>query len=325
MDFTGKAFKKNQRSALGRGLSALVSSAAPVAVAPLNAALEVEPSNVADTGFSISAQSDLPPKERGVTFVDIAEIAPNPTQPRFDFSEAEIGELSESIRTLGLLQPILVRPFAGKYQIVAGERRFRAAIRAGLIQVPVLVRELTDRETLEVAIVENVQRQNLNPIEEAKGYQRLMDEFSLTAQEVAERVSKDRATVANAVRILRLPQQVQDLVREGKISVGHAKAILTVKEPSAQINLALKVIAEALSVRTLESIVGREVVLEAPKKALSGREQGRAAQFPEVEERLRNALGTKVTIRRGKQGGTIELHFFSDAELDRLIDRLSNQ
>ncbi len=324
MDLAGRAFKKNQRSALGRGLSALVSSAAPVVVAPIPSTLAVEPANSADAHSEPSLVAASSARESGVTFIDIYEIAPNPTQPRFDFSDAEIGELSESIRALGVLQPILVRPFEGKYQIVAGERRFRAASRAGLSQVPVLIRELNDRETLEVAIVENVQRQNLNPIEEAKGYQRLMDEFSLTAQEVAERVGKDRATVANAVRVLRLPQQVQDLVREAKISVGHAKAILTVKEPSAQINLALKVIDEALSVRALESIVSREVVLDAPKKTMAGREQVREPQFPEIEERLRNALGTKVAIRKGKQGGSIELHFFSDAELDRLIERLSS-
>jgi ParB family chromosome partitioning protein len=241
-----------------------------------------------------------------------------------DFSDSEINELSESIKTLGVLQPILVRPFAGKYQIVAGERRFRAATKAGLSQVPVIIRELSEKETLEIGIVENVQRQNLNPIEEAKGYQRLMDEFSLTAQEVSERVGKERATVANVVRILKLPQQVQDLVREGKLSIGHAKAILTVKEPSAQISLAHKVIGEGLSVRALESIVGREVVLDGPRKIGVERQAVQAPQFPEVEERLRNALGTKVTIRKGKQGGAIELHFFSDAELDRLIDVLSN-
>jgi ParB family chromosome partitioning protein len=302
----------------------LVSSAAPVSVAPIAASVEVEPANVADVAVAPISAASATSKDNGVTFINLTEIAPNPTQPRFDFSETEISELSESIRTLGVLQPILVRPYAGMYQIVAGERRYRAATRAGLSQVPVLIRDLTDRETLEVAIVENVQRQNLNPIEEAKGYQRLMDEFSLTAQEVAERVGKDRTTVANAVRILRLPVQVQELVREGKISVGHAKAILTVKEPSAQISLAQKVIDEALSVRALESIVGREVILEAPKKVVSDKERVSEPQFPEVEERLRNSLGTKVTIRKGKQGGAIELHFFSDAELDRLIERLSN-
>jgi ParB family chromosome partitioning protein len=254
--------------------------------------------------------------------VDIARISANPEQPRVDFPEQEIAELSESIKAFGILQPILVRPWQGSYQIVAGERRFRASQRAGLTQVPVLIKELSDRETFEVALVENVQRLNLNPLEEARGYQRLMDEFNLNAQEVAARVGKDRATVANLVRILRLPTAVQEYLREGIITVGHAKAILTVKEPAAQTSLAQKVIDESLSVRALEAIVSREVVLEEPKKPRAGK-RIEASQFPEIEERLRNAVGTKVTIKKTKQGGTIELHFFSDSELDRLIDILS--
>jgi ParB family chromosome partitioning protein len=309
-----QGLKKNQRSALGRGLSALVSSA-PVAVAPPvvqvfeNTVENASPASSVDGGPS-------------VLYVDVARITANPEQPRVDFPEQEIAELSESIRALGVLQPILVRPRAGGYQIVAGERRFRASIRAGLSQVPVLVKELSDRDTFEVALVENVQRLNLNPLEEAKGYERLMDEFNLSAQEVAERVGKDRATVANLVRVLKLPAAVQDYLREGHITVGHAKAILTVKEPAAQTSLAQKVIDESLSVRALEAIVSREVVLEEPKKPRVGKPI-ETSEFPEIEERLRNSLGTKVTIRRSKKGGAVELHFFSDSELDRLIDILS--
>jgi ParB family chromosome partitioning protein len=309
-----QGLKKNQRSALGRGLSALVSSA-PVAVTPPVAQL---PDNTAESAPAPSPTDGAP----GVMYVDVARITANPEQPRVDFPEQEISELSESIKALGVLQPILVRPRAGGFQIVAGERRFRASIRAGLSQVPVLVKELSDRDTFEVALVENVQRLNLNPLEEAKGYQRLMDEFNLSAQEVAERVGKDRATVANLVRVLKLPTPVQEYLREGHITVGHAKAILTVKEPAAQTSLAQKVIDESLSVRALEAIVSREVVLEEPKKARAGK-AFEPSEFPEIEERLRNSLGTKVTIRRSKKGGAIELHFFSDSELDRLIDILS--
>jgi ParB family chromosome partitioning protein len=256
----------------------------------------------------------------------------NPKQPRQDFSDQEIAELADSIKTLGVLQPILVRPLQGAqsstYQVVAGERRYRAAIRAGLSQVPVIIKSLSDKETLEIGIVENVQRQGLNPIEEALGYQRLMDEFSLTSNEVAERVGKDRATVANTARLLKLPQQVQDMVRDGRISVGHAKAILTVREPNAQIGLANKIITEGLSVRTIESIVKRDVTLEAPKKLGTGEGStvtrvGRAAAYPEIEDRLRNSLGTKVTIRKKRKGGSIELQFFSDDELDRLVQFLA--
>lgn len=314
-----QGLKKNQRMALGRGLSALVSSAAPVAVTPPSAPqLPQVPENTTELS-TLGATTD---PNSGVQYVDIARISANPEQPRVDFPEQEINELSESIKALGVLQPILVRPWQGGYQIVAGERRFRASIRAGLSQVPVLIKALSDRDTFEVALVENVQRLNLNPLEEARGYQRLMDEFNLNAQEVAARVGKDRATVANLVRILRLPAAVQDYLREGIITVGHAKAILTVKEPAAQTSLAQKVIDESLSVRALEAIVSREVILEEPKKPRVGK-RIETSQFPEIEERLRNTLGTKVTIRRSKKGGAVELHFFSDSELDRLIDILS--
>jgi ParB family chromosome partitioning protein len=308
-----KNLKKNTRSALGRGLSALVSSVPAVPVVPQQA-----PANATD----VPTEKPL----AGVTFLPLAELRPNPTQPRTHFSEQEVAELAESIKVLGVLQPILVRRYNNEYQIVAGERRFRAATRAGLTQVPVIIKELDERQTLEIALVENVQRQNLNPLEEAKGYQRLMDEFSLSAQEVAERVGKDRATVANLVRILRLPVGVQEMVADGRISVGHAKAILTVKEPSAQTNLANKVIAEALSVRALEAIVSRVVVFDTAKKSNDEKDVKKSresAVYPELEERLRNAIGTKVSIHRTKQGGSIELHFFSDAELDRLVEILS--
>jgi ParB family chromosome partitioning protein len=278
-----------------------------------------EPANVPDV---ISDRSVT----EGVAFLPLKDLKPNPTQPRTHFSEQEVVELSESIKALGVLQPILVRLYNGEYQIVAGERRYRAATRAGLEQVPVIIKEIDDRQTLEIALVENVQRQNLNPLEEAKGYQRLMDEFSLSAQEVAERVGKERATVANIVRILRLPVGVQEMVADGRITVGHAKAILTVKEPSAQTNLANKVIAESLSVRALEAIVSRVVVFDSAKKSSDEKDVKKpreSAVYPELEERLRNAVGTKVSIHRTKQGGSIELHFFSDAELDRLVEILS--
>jgi len=192
--------------------------------------------------------------------------------------------------------------------------------------VPVLIRDLSERETLEIAIVENVQRQGLNPIEEALGYQRLIEDFSLSAQEVAERVGKDRASVANFVRLLKLPPVIQEMLKDGRLSVGHAKAILTVKEPVAQIGLANKIVAENLSVRAIEAIVSREVVFDAPKKG--GAKNGASASqnepiYPELEERLRNVLGTKVTIERSRKGGKIELHFYSDEELDRLIQLLA--
>jgi ParB family chromosome partitioning protein len=331
--------KKPVRSALGRGLSALVSTTAtPVPVettttrdlTPTAALTPSVPSN-ADAALSVKQTGNYPQPAQAVDFqakdlnlLPISQMRANPKQPRQDFSDQEIAELADSIKTLGVLQPILVRPLAGApsstYQIVAGERRFRAAIRAGLSQVPVVIRELDDREALEIALVENVQRQGLNPIEEALGYQKLIDEFSLTAQEVAERVGKDRATVSNTTRLLKLPQLIQEMLRDGRISVGHAKAILTVREPAAQIGLANKIITESLSVRAIESIVARDVVLESPKKdRILAARRSRVAEYPEIEERLRNVLGTKVTIHKKRKGGSIEVHFFSDEELDRLV------
>lgn len=316
--------KKPAKMGLGRGLSALISTqpAAPVtAIGPKEQASNLDTPVVGhDSGSQISAEKG------GVTYLKLSEISANPEQPRSHFSDHEINELSESIKALGVLQPILVRPINGSYQIVAGERRYRAATKAGLEQVPVLIRDLSERETLEIALVENVQRQGLNPIEEAQGYQRLIEDFSLTAQEVAERVGKDRASVANVVRLLKLPPVIQEMLKDGRLSVGHAKAILTVKEPVAQIGLANKIIAENLSVRAIEAIVSREVVFDAPKKGGNKSPAAAGANepiYPELEERLRNVLGTKVTIQRSRKGGKIELHFYSDEELDRLIQLLA--
>jgi ParB family chromosome partitioning protein len=315
--------KKPVRSALGRGLSALVSSAPVSTVPPVALVTQKESASNTDTPVIGHDSAPALSTSGGTTFLKLSELEANPEQPRTHFSEAEINELAESIKALGVLQPILVRPHNSGYQIVAGERRFRAAERAGLSQVPVLIRDLSERETLEIGIVENVQRQGLNPIEEALGYQRLMEDFSLSAQEVAERVGKDRATVSNMTRLLKLPAVVQEMLKDGRLSVGHAKAILTVKEPVAQIGLANKIVSENLSVRAIEAIVSREVVLEAPKKGGNeAKSTKRDVQYPELEERLRNALGTKVSIRRNRKGGAIELHFYSDEELDRLIQIL---
>lgn len=317
------------RPALGRGLSSLISSPA-VPVAPTASPQTAIAAANADAPVAKTEQqneSDAP-----ASFLKIDQLIANPKQPRQTFSEHEISELATSIKQYGVLQPILVRPSReeGLYEIIAGERRFRAAQRAELSQVPVIIKQLSDRDTLEISIVENVQRQNLNPVEEGAAYQRLIDEFSMSSQEVAERVGKDRATVANAVRIMKLPPTVLEMVRSGTLSAGHAKAILTVKEPSAQINLAKKVEQEFLSVRALEAIVSRTVVLEPIKSSSSSDKEGApkkqkiASELPEIEDRLRNALGTKVALRHSRRGkGVIELHYFSDQELDRLVDLLS--
>lgn len=330
-----KKQKTQPRSVLGRGLSALISSA-PV---PLSRAVEVEHGSSTVPNAVLAGRTERveavepgpsagsPGSAHGVTFLSVGKLIPNPKQPRQDFSESELSELADSIRTLGVLQPILVRPStanSGSFEIVAGERRWRASQRAGLLEVPVIVKDLTDKETLEISIVENVQRENLNPVEQAIAYQRLLQEFNLGQQEVAERVGKDRASVANFLRLLKLPAEVLELVRKGELSTGHAKAILSVKEPTAQTSLARKVLKEDLSVRDLEAIVSRVVVLDSGRRAKGkGAGAGEDSPFPEVVDRLRGALATKVSLKHGKAGaGRIEIEYFSEAELDRLVEHL---
>lgn len=305
--------KKNPRAALGRGLSALISSPVPIQSEQPPAAVEADNSDT----------------DR-VAFIAVDKLRNNPDQPRQVFKDAELEELSQSIKALGLIQPVLVRPTGdGHYEIVAGERRWRAAQRAGLDRIPVIVRELSDRDVLEQAIVENVQRENLNPIEEARAYQRLCDEFSLSHKEVAERVGKDRTTVSNLTRLLKLPDDVIALVQAGELTTGHAKAILSIKEPSAQSRLAKKCVAESLSVRDLESIVSRVIVLDAGKRSsayVDAATQGAPESvdpFPGLVDRLRNALGTKIRVKHHSTGkGRIEIEYFSEQELDRLAEIL---
>lgn len=319
------------KSVLGRGLSALISTPVPVhppIATPVNQDFIAPNGNLAVK----THDSQLDPAEATrsqVRFIDVDRIVNNPAQPRQEFKEAEIVELAESIRALGIIQPILVRPAkyaqAGNFEIVAGERRWRASKLAGLKQVPCISQDLSDRETLEIALVENIQRSNLNPVEEAKAYQRLMDEFSLSQEEVAQRVGKDRASVSNYIRVLRLHASVIELLREGKLSMGHAKAILTIKEPAAQASLAKKVINENLSVRALEQIVSRVVVLDNGQTAKSkkGGVQDQINPFPEVVDRMRNALGTKVSVKHHNSGrGRIEIEYFSEQELDRVVEHI---
>ncbi len=328
---------KPKKRALGRGLSALISSASAVPVTPPQSSTEAfdNSSQPGAVKLSIAAtSSENAPAETTVDssgfterirYIPISQIQNNPKQPRQEFSEQEIAELSDSIRKLGILQPIMLRPVEGldgRYEIVAGERRWRASKHANLRQVPAIIREVSDRELLEIAIVENVQRSNLSPLEEARAYQQLIDEFSMTQREVAESVGKDRTSISNFLRLLKLPLEVQNFLKEDKISMGHAKAILTVREPGVQISLANKVIEEGLSVRALEAIVARVVVLDKnPKKKLRKGGSARDEQFPEVTERIRRKLGTKVNINHHTSGrGKIEIEYFSESELDRLIE-----
>ena len=304
-----------------------------------------EPSTIADdTGSdeihskheSLSSDSAEEERDGGVQQLSLDLMAPNPKQPRQDFDEDELRELADSILTLGVLQPILVRPLAEPnengvlYEIIAGERRWRAAHLAQLAYAPVIIRHFSEQETLEVALVENVQRSNLNPIEEAEAYQKLCEEFGLTQNQVSERVGKDRASVANYMRLLKLSPSIKSKIREGKLSMGHARALLGVKDPSAQARLGNKVIEESLSVRALEGIISRTAALDGQKEAtFKGQAHGISGKkldvspFPEVVDRMRRALGTKVNIRHHQSGrGRIEIDYFSEVELDRVVDRI---
>jgi ParB family chromosome partitioning protein len=306
-----------------------------------NAALAVAPDQTIGTASEQTPQSLGNPSESGVStaegvrYLPIEQLRGNPHQPRKEFAEVELKELSDSIRTLGVLQPILVRAesdtnlAAGSdrklgYEIVAGERRFRAAQRAGLTKVPVIIRHLSEREVVEIALVENVQRADLSPLEEAQGYNRLSEEFGLTQREIAERVGKDRATIANFLRLLSLPPPVIELLRKGEISMGHAKAILTVREPAVQVNLAKKIVAEGLSVRAIEAIVSRSVAITPTISKSKEPQKTNAGITPEVAaviDRLRSRLGTKVSVSHHASGrGKIEVEYFSFPELERLME-----
>jgi ParB family chromosome partitioning protein len=274
-----------KRKALGKGLSALL----PDPDAP-------------------------PPAEAGLE-VPVESLDPNPYQPRGPVAPEALAELVSSIRESGIVQPILVRRAGGRYQIIAGERRWRAAQRLGLPTVPVAVRDVPDDRLLELALVENIQRQELTPIEEAHAFQRLQQEFHLTQEEVARKVGRDRATVANTLRLLRLGREIRDLVATGQLDAGHGRALLGLERAEDQAALAREAVRRGLSVREVE----RRVALQrAPRRGRGGKDPNTRA----AEERLRAALGARVQISRRGKRGTLRIAFASEAELSRLFDLL---
>jgi ParB family chromosome partitioning protein len=278
----------DKRPALGRGLSALI----PDAAAPsLN-------------DRSLDVDTDL--------------LRPNPFQPRTAIDETKIDELARSIRANGIIQPIVVRRAGEGYEIVAGERRWRASQRAGLLKVPVVVRDIPDDRLLAAALIENVQREDLNPVEEAHAYRRLADEYHLTQEQIADAVGKDRSSVANYLRLLKLPQEVLAGLGSGTLSMGHARALLALPDDTAQLRLSRDVIGRGLSVRETEALVKKATQPAPPRTPVEKDVHTRAA-----EERLRFALGTRVRIERKRNGGQIEIDFASEDELQRLFERLT--
>jgi len=256
----------------------------------------------------------------GVQVMKINEVEPNRDQPRKNFDEDALLELSDSIKQFGVLQPLLVRKRKDYYEIIAGERRWRAAKLAGVKEVPVIEKEYTDQEILEIGLIENIQRENLNPIEEAIAYKRLLEEFNLKQDEVAERVSKSRTAVTNSMRLLKLSDKVQQMIIDDMISTGHARALLAIDDPELQYTLANKIFDEKLSVRETEKLVKE---IKNPKKPKEKKPVANSFIYQDLEEKMKSVFGTKVSIAsKGKGKGKIEIEYYSDDELEHLFDMM---
>lgn len=267
----------------------------------------------------IPTDAAAPSPEASVRRIAIGLIRPSPLQPRKDFTPEALQELADSIREQGIVQPLLVRGVGGAFELIAGERRWRAAQLVGLTEVPVLERSATDAEVLELALIENLQRENLNPVEEAQGYQELSNRFQLTQDDIAKKVGKSRAAVANAMRLLRLPPPVLQSLREGRLSVGHAKVILGLDDVAHQQTVANRVLAETLTVRQTEEFVAR---LQTPARRSPTVAETRDPHVADLEGKLRERLGTKVVLRYRAGKGSLDIRYFSDAELNRILDLL---
>ncbi len=294
-----------QSRGLGKGLDVLIKPS-----------VKTEP----DAGVEETAGLREEKREDG-TLVKITMVEPNRKQPRKDFNEDALQELADSIRQVGLIQPILVQDRKDHYEIVAGERRWRAAKIAGLKEIPVIIRSYSEQEIMEISLIENIQREDLNPIEEAQAYKRLLTEFNLKQDEVAERVSKSRTAVTNSMRLLKLDERVQQMVIDDMLTTGHARALLSVENPEEQYGMAQKIFDERLSVRDVEKMVKN---LHKPQK--EKKEAGNKTMnviYQDIEDKLKQRLSTKVVITsKGEGSGKIEIEFYNHEDLDRLLDMI---
>ena len=291
---------------LGKGLDSLIP------------ATKVEP---AKSTAPASPAGDVLSNGDGAVKVKLTMVEPNREQPRKNFDEDSLLELADSIKQFGLLQPILVQDRKTYYEIVAGERRWRAAKIAGLKEIPVIIKEFSEQEIVEISLIENIQREDLNPIEEAQAYKRLLEEFHLKQDEVAERVSKSRAAVTNSIRLLKLCDKVQKMVIEGMISTGHARALISIEDPEEQYMVAQKIFDEQLSVREVEKLVKNLHKPEKPKKTENTTLE---AIYKDISDRLKTSLSTKVSINaKGNGAGKIEIEFYNHEDLDRLIEMIT--
>lgn len=309
-----------KRTGLGKGLGAIFGDEVMESAAEEQEAKHQAKSKTAQEPEKKEEDSDIG-KE---LMVKVTSIEPNREQPRKDFNEEAMGELAESMKVYGVLQPLLVQKKGDYYEIIAGERRWRAAKLAGLKEVPVVIREYTKQQTMEIALIENVQREDLNPIEEAKAYQRLIQEFELKQEEIAARVGKSRVTITNSMRLLKLDERVQEMLVQNQITGGHARALLTVEDGELQYKLAGKIIAENLSVREIEKIVKSLSKKKNPKEK-NVEDESLALIFRDLEERMKSAMGTKVSInRKDKNKGRVEIEYYSESELERIVELIES-
>jgi ParB family transcriptional regulator, chromosome partitioning protein len=302
----------SKKKALGRGLSALLSDNAE------DEKLEVD----IPVGVNVAAPSK--PAAGGIAEIPVAEIEVNPFQPRTHFDEDALLELAESIRVHGIIQPITVRRLAqNQYQLISGERRFQASKLAGLVQIPAYIRSADDQQMLEMALIENIQRENLNAIEIALSYQRLISEIGLKQDELGERVGKNRATVTNYLRLLKLPPDIQIAVRDNKLSMGHARAIINVENPEQQLYIFKKTLAEDLSVRKVEELV-REISTKKSESApaTSSPTSSQNKEINQLQSQLSSHFGTRVVIKSDGRKGEIKIPFLSVEDLNRILDIL---
>lgn len=291
-----------KRNGLGKGLDSLI---------PTKAENNIKKEK------SVSAE-EKKAENYGEINVKINLVEPNREQPRKDFDEDALLELADSIKQFGILQPLLVQKKKDYYEIIAGERRWRAAKLAGMKEVPVLIKNYTDQEIVEISLIENIQRENLNPIEEAMAYKRLLEEFNLKQDEVAERVSKSRTAVTNSMRLLKLSDRVQQMIVDDMINTGHARALLAIDDEEQQYNLANKIFDEKLSVRETEKLVKS---LKNPKKQVKKEKIEHTFVYENLEERMKNVIGTKVSVNPKANGkGKIEIEYYSEEELERIYD-----
>ncbi len=297
-----------KRSGLGKGLDSLIQMSDEVLEA------------TAATGTKLNDD-----EKKGEVILNINDIEPNREQPRKIFNEDALEELADSIKEYGIIQPILVHKEKDYYSIIAGERRWRAAKKAGLKEVPVIIKEYSKQEIVEISLIENIQREDLNPIEEAMAYKRLAEEFNLKQDEIAERVSKSRTAITNSMRLLKLDERVQGMLIDDMISAGHARALLAVEDKEEQYNMAMKVFDEKMSVRETEKMVQAYINPKAKKPKDEPVSESEQVVYQNIEEQLKEILGTKVSIqRKSKNKGKLEIEYYSNEDLERLLELFNN-